>query len=230
MLPANRPGSISALLAQQRRGLRGAHGDGRPRTTDRQCKKGAVIQERAAALAMPLSMRLGLQSHSEGHWSFRCTMANDRRNAPDNAVKCGLPRSAHPGARSRKQNLRCGCPLPLQGEDSAAGLAADDADSLPARSPRRGLHGVKQVADRGNDVEVRALVAAADIAGLADDAALADDAKGVRVMLHIEPRSSRRHRPAASRARGAHDDHVRDQLLREVIGPVTVGTVVNTVE
>jgi hypothetical protein len=108
--------------------------------------------------------------------------------------------------------------------------AGDEIAQLPARSPRRGLHGVKQVADRGNDVEVRALVAAADIAGLADDAALADDAKGVRVMLHIEPRSSRRHRPAASRARGAHDDHVRDQLLREVIGPVTVGTVVNTVE
>jgi hypothetical protein len=156
-------------------------------------------------------------------------------DVPPPAMAGEIPRHglAEPGFEGLKRTLSELAPA-LRGIDRVFAVVAvpagDEIAQLPARSPRRGLHGVKQVADRGNDVEVRALVAAADIAGLADDAALADDAKGVRVMLHIEPRSSRRHRPAASRARGAHDDHVRDQLLREVIGPVTVGTVVNTVE
>jgi hypothetical protein len=108
-----------------------------------------------------------------------------------------------------------------------AGPVGDEADRLPARSPRRGIHGVEEVADRMYDVEVGALVAAAYIVGLADHAALEDECEGVRVILDIEP-VTHVHAVAVHGkrlVRQALDDHVRDQLLREVIGPVIVGAV-----
>jgi hypothetical protein len=67
-------------------------------------------------------------------------------------------------------------PLEFRGVDRASAVVTrpvgDEPDQRLARSPRRGLHGVEDIADPMRHVQVRALVAAADIVGLAEQAAL----------------------------------------------------------
>ncbi|MNI01511.1 hypothetical protein D3C73_543600 [compost metagenome] len=86
---------------------------------------------------------------------------------------------------------------------------------------------IHQLADAGDDIDVAALVAAADIVGLADPAPFGDDIEGTGVILDIEPVANvgaiavNRQRLAIESV----EDDQRDQLFREMIGTVIVRAV-----
>ena len=83
---------------------------------------------------------------------------------------------------------------------------------------------VEDRAERLDDLEVRPLVRAADVVGLADAAALEDGDDAPRSGRHVQPVADLppvavdRQRLALQRVA----DHQRDQLLRELVGPVVV--------
>ena len=84
---------------------------------------------------------------------------------------------------------------------------------------------VQLVHDQLHDVDVRHLVVAAHVVDFADAALAEDQVDGLAVVLHIEPVADVL-ALAVDRQRlvvQAVGDHQRDQLLREVVGPVVVG-------
>src|SRR5690606_40216999 len=102
-----------------------------------------------------------------------------------------------------------------------AGAVGDEGDELaPARS--RGAHLVEQVADGLDDLEVRALVAAADVVGLAGLALFGDESEGLAMVADVEPVAD----VLAVAVDGERlpldgvEDHQRDELFGELVRAV----------
>ncbi len=86
------------------------------------------------------------------------------------------------------------------------------------------LAGAGVLDDAPHDLDVRALVGAADVVGLARRAVLEDVADGAREVLDVEP-VAHVHAVAVDRQAVAVqrvEDHQRDELLRVLVGPVVV--------
>ena len=108
-----------------------------------------------------------------------------------------------------------------------AGPVGHVLDQAEVRALGIGPHLVEQGADGLDDLDVRLLVPAADVVGLADPAARQHLADRGAVVLDVEP-VAHLHAVAVDRQRLAGegvDDHQRDQLFGEVIGPVVVAAV-----
>src|SRR4029079_17517248 len=118
--------------------------------------------------------------------------------------------------------------LDLRGIDRVAAImtrpVGDEGNQLlPGALARRRIV-VEQPAYLAHDIDIPALLAAADIVSLAGDTSLDDQGQRASVILDIEPIA---HILAIAvdwqRLSGeTPDDHVRDELLGEVIGPVIV--------
>ena len=107
-----------------------------------------------------------------------------------------------------------------------AGAVGDEADQAVVRGAGR-VHPVQMRADGADDLQVGALVVAADVVALADPALLQHQPQGAGMVLDIEPVADVV-AGAVDRQRLARqtlEDHQRDQLLREMVGAVIVGAV-----
>ena len=105
----------------------------------------------------------------------------------------------------------------------------DERDQFVARTSGGRLEPIEQLADRLHNSEIGALIATADVVSFANPAALNHVRERLSVILNVEPIAYVL-TVAINRQRfvgEAPDDHVRDQLFREMIGAIIVGAIGN---